>query len=49
MAYSLGSAFYGIYFIVSFPMFYRIKESDDYTLFTATVERFAITRAALTI
>jgi len=26
MAYSLGSAFYGIYFIVSFPMFYRIDE-----------------------
>jgi hypothetical protein len=23
MAYKLGSAFYGIYFVVSFPMFYR--------------------------
>ncbi len=23
MAYTLGSAFYGIYFIVSFPVFYR--------------------------
>ena len=23
MVYTLGSAFYGIYFIVSFPMFYR--------------------------
>eukprot|EP00611_Tribonema_gayanum_P014315 TRINITY_DN2565_c0_g1_i2.p1 TRINITY_DN2565_c0_g1~~TRINITY_DN2565_c0_g1_i2.p1 ORF type:complete len:319 (-),score=71.65 TRINITY_DN2565_c0_g1_i2:763-1719(-) len=26
MAYKLGSAFYGIYFIVSFPMFYRFDE-----------------------
>lgn len=26
MAYTLGSAFYGIYFIVSFPVFYRIDE-----------------------
>ena len=26
MAYTLGSAFYGIYFLVSFPVFYRIDE-----------------------
>jgi cycloeucalenol cycloisomerase len=26
MAYRLGSAFYGLYFIVSFPLFYRIDE-----------------------
>lgn len=26
MAYTLGSAFYGIYFIVSFPVFYRLDE-----------------------
>lgn len=26
MAYTLGSAFYGLYFIVSFPVFYRIDE-----------------------
>ncbi|CAM9766812.1 unnamed protein product [Choristocarpus tenellus] len=26
MAYVLGSAFYGIYFIVSFPMFYAFDE-----------------------
>jgi cycloeucalenol cycloisomerase len=26
LAYTLGSAFYGIYFIVSFPVFYRIDE-----------------------
>lgn len=27
MAYTLGSAFYGIYFLVSFPMFYRLDET----------------------
>jgi cycloeucalenol cycloisomerase len=26
MAYTLGSAFYGLYFLVSFPVFYRIDE-----------------------
>jgi cycloeucalenol cycloisomerase len=26
MAYTLGSAFYGIYFLASFPMFYRLDE-----------------------
>ena len=26
MAYTLGSAFYGLYFLVSFPMFFRIDE-----------------------
>ena len=26
MAYTLGSAFYGIYFLVSFPMFLRVDE-----------------------
>jgi len=26
MAYTVGSAFYGIYFLASFPMFYRIDE-----------------------
>uniref|UniRef100_A0A7S2V4D0 Cycloeucalenol cycloisomerase n=1 Tax=Fibrocapsa japonica TaxID=94617 RepID=A0A7S2V4D0_9STRA len=29
MAYTVGSAFYGIYFIVSFPMFYRIYEKKE--------------------
>ena len=28
MAYTLGSAFYGIYFLVSFPMFLRIDEDE---------------------
>lgn len=27
MAYTLGSAFYGIYFLVSFPMFLRVNET----------------------
>ena len=27
MAYTLGSAFYGIYFLVSFPMFLRVDEN----------------------
>ncbi len=27
MVYALGSAFYGIYFIVSFPMYYRVNEN----------------------
>jgi cycloeucalenol cycloisomerase len=37
MAYTLGSAFYGIYFIVSFPVFYRIDEnvSSRRPLYTA--------------
>jgi cycloeucalenol cycloisomerase len=26
MAYTIGSAFYGIYFIISFPVFYRLDE-----------------------
>lgn len=26
MAYTLGSAFYGIYFIVSYPVFYKLDE-----------------------
>ncbi|MEL7342849.1 MAG: hypothetical protein AAGM67_20360 [Bacteroidota bacterium] len=25
-AYTIGSAFYGIYFLVSFPVFYRLEE-----------------------
>ncbi|CAN0042968.1 unnamed protein product [Ascophyllum nodosum] len=31
MAYVVGSAFYGIYFIVSFPMFYAFEEWPDQT------------------
>ncbi|KAL3918635.1 MAG: hypothetical protein SGILL_004143 [Bacillariaceae sp.] len=31
MAYTVGSAFYGIYFIVSFPAFFRFDETIDLT------------------
>jgi cycloeucalenol cycloisomerase len=31
MAYKIGSAFYGLYFLVSFPMFYRIDEKVGQT------------------
>jgi cycloeucalenol cycloisomerase len=29
MAYTVGSAFYGIYFIVSFPAFFRFDDDID--------------------
>ena len=29
MVYRLGSAFYGLYFIVSFPVFLRLDEYSD--------------------
>ena len=32
MAYTIGSAFYGIYFLFSFPMFFRLDEYKDSTL-----------------
>mmetsp|Transcript_19128 Transcript_19128/g.49394 ORF Transcript_19128/g.49394 Transcript_19128/m.49394 type:complete len:289 (-) Transcript_19128:274-1140(-) len=39
MAYTVGSAFYGIYFIVSFPVFFRLDESGSkYTLFQTCME-----------
>jgi len=42
MAYSVGSAFYGIYFLVSFPMFYRLNEnpSEKFTLWQYMVDSF---------
>lgn len=30
MAYTVGSVFYGIYFLVSFPMFQRLNEADPF-------------------
>ena len=39
MVYALGSAFYGIYFIVSFPMFFRFDERK--TLWNSIVESLA--------
>ena len=40
MAYKIGSAFYGIYFIVSFPAFYRLDEFPDgaLSLYQATMD-----------
>ena len=45
LIYSLGSAFYGIYFIVSFPVFYRLDEEvngnegkQPYTIFQVIME-----------
>lgn len=49
MAYTLGSAFYGIYFIVSFPTYYRLDEkiteltangkpNDPHTLYQTIME-----------
>jgi cycloeucalenol cycloisomerase len=39
MAYTLGSAFYAIYFIISFPMFLRIDKSS--TAFQSAIEACA--------
>jgi len=48
MAYTVGSAFYGIYFIVSFPMFLRVDETPagavggrTHSLFQVVVEALA--------
>lgn len=39
-AYTLGSAFYGLYFLVSFPVFYRVDESESskYSLYQTVME-----------
>jgi len=49
MAYTVGSAFYGIYFLVSFPMFIRVDEDAKrpFTLFQAGVEALATSMAVL--
>lgn len=40
--YLLGSAFYGIYFYVSFPMYYRMDEAaEKWSLARAAVESLA--------
>eukprot|EP00471_Norrisiella_sphaerica_P013634 CAMPEP_0184501566 /NCGR_PEP_ID=MMETSP0113_2-20130426/48040_1 /TAXON_ID=91329 /ORGANISM="Norrisiella sphaerica, Strain BC52" /LENGTH=165 /DNA_ID=CAMNT_0026890375 /DNA_START=523 /DNA_END=1020 /DNA_ORIENTATION=+ len=46
-AYTLGSAFYGLYFIVSFPMFLRLDEFKKFSLFDAAVEALASGMAVL--
>ena len=59
MAYSVGSAFYGIYFIVSFPVFYRIDEKvvlnnkvgeknvPPYTVYQTVMEALGASMAVL--
>jgi len=49
MAWVLGSAFYGIYFIVSFPMYMRLDESLErrHTAFDALIESLASGMAVL--
>lgn len=41
--YSIGSLYYGIYFIVSFPMFFRMDESprEKWTLGRAALDSLA--------
>ena len=48
-AYTLGSAFYGIYFLVSFPAFLRVDEDAKrpHTLAQACVEALAAGMAVL--
>eukprot|EP00164_Ancoracysta_twista_P013689 GFYU01021954.1.p1 GENE.GFYU01021954.1~~GFYU01021954.1.p1 ORF type:complete len:133 (-),score=40.83 GFYU01021954.1:66-464(-) len=40
LAYTVGSAFYGIYFIVSFPMYFRLDETPGkkFSLFDTVFE-----------
>lgn len=40
MAYTVGSAFYGIYFLVSFPAFFRLDESphSELSLYQACMD-----------
>eukprot|EP01095_Lingulamoeba_sp_RSL-Kostka_P004832 TRINITY_DN16058_c0_g1_i2.p1 TRINITY_DN16058_c0_g1~~TRINITY_DN16058_c0_g1_i2.p1 ORF type:complete len:280 (+),score=38.39 TRINITY_DN16058_c0_g1_i2:33-842(+) len=43
MMYTIGSVFYAIYFIIGFPMFYRVDEDpkNNFTLFQSAIESFA--------
>ena len=54
MAYTVGSAFYGLYFVVSFPAFLRVDEApagavgaQTHTLARAAVEALAAAMAVL--
>jgi len=53
MAYALGSAFYGIYFIVSFPVFFRLDENvkagiqAPHTLYQTVMEAFGASMIVL--
>ena len=53
-AYVVGSAFYGLYFVVSFPMFLRVDETppgvvrgNTHDLFRVVVEALAASMAVL--
>lgn len=48
MAYTLGSAFYGIYFIVSFPVFYRLDEKDAIVSDEVNYEKYLESKETLT-
>jgi len=37
MAYTVGSAFYGIYFVFSFPMFYWLEDNNSMTSWDSLV------------
>eukprot|EP00629_Pelagomonadales_sp_RCC1024_P001215 CAMPEP_0119291388 /NCGR_PEP_ID=MMETSP1329-20130426/42382_1 /TAXON_ID=114041 /ORGANISM="Genus nov. species nov., Strain RCC1024" /LENGTH=287 /DNA_ID=CAMNT_0007292217 /DNA_START=140 /DNA_END=1000 /DNA_ORIENTATION=- len=47
MAYTVGSAFYGIYFIVSFPMFLRVDETPSDAVGGQTHSMFQVVVEAL--
>eukprot|EP01034_Spumella_vulgaris_P030874 gene30874-38157_t len=52
MAYTLGSAFYGIYFIVSFPVFFSLDENVSatkpaHTLYQTVMEALGASMAVL--
>lgn len=54
MAYTLGSAFYGIYFIVSFPVFFHLDEhvgvianTTPHSLYQAVMEAFGASMIVL--
>mmetsp|Transcript_4103 Transcript_4103/g.6355 ORF Transcript_4103/g.6355 Transcript_4103/m.6355 type:complete len:302 (-) Transcript_4103:81-986(-) len=52
MAYTVGSAFYGIYFIVSYPVFYRLdekcgKDVAPHTLYQTCMDAFGASMIVL--
>mmetsp|Transcript_35536 Transcript_35536/g.36208 ORF Transcript_35536/g.36208 Transcript_35536/m.36208 type:complete len:310 (+) Transcript_35536:84-1013(+) len=49
MVYTVGSAFYGIYFIVSFPVFYRMDELKGvkYTIYQTIMDSFGASMIVL--
>jgi cycloeucalenol cycloisomerase len=54
MVYTIGSCFYGIYFIVSFPTFYRLDENSTnqvktipHTMYQTVMEALGCSMAVL--